>query len=93
MAAVKILEDQTTDTTSTGTAVTGPCSVWVRGLNGAECLIQVAQTDVAGDYETLNSKFFVSMDQFVINLVGAYFVRAILQNSTATTNATVTVSQ
>ena len=92
MAQTSLLTDQTSDTTSSGVAVTGPATVFTRGLGGAKCTLEVAPTDTEADYEPLHTDNFPNLPQFLVNLAGSYYIRAKLENSTASTSANVIVS-
>ena len=94
-----LLNAVTSNTTGTGSAMTGPCTVYVRGtLAGAEVVIQVADENVSASYvppdkSIISEHRFSGPGAVTLNAVGAYFVRALLGNASDSTSVTVVALQ
>ena len=94
-----LLTNATSNTTGTGVAMTGPCTVYVRGtLAGAEVVVQIADEDVSASYvapdkSMLAEHRFAGTGAITLNAQGAYFVRALLGNVSSSTSVSVIALQ
>jgi hypothetical protein len=92
-----LLSDQTTDTTGTGVAVTGPCSIVVSGdsvFDGATVDIQVALNDETGEYQTPGEEAYMKRPgMFRLEITGSYYVRAVQTDSGSSTSITCDTNQ
>ena len=90
-----LLSTQTTDTTGTGAAHTGPCSVHVRGtLAGAKVAIEASDEDETASYSPAGLKSEVLANGWrSFDIQGDYFLRAKLIGATAATSVTVVTTQ
>ena len=92
----KILDAQTTNTTTSGTTFTGKVVVYATGVfDGALAQVQIAPTDTAAEYEPIDggAADFNKPGQIVIGAEGAYYLRAIQSDSGTKTEITINVVQ
>ena len=84
-----LLADADEDQVGTGAAMSGPCTVYVRGnFAGAKVAIQIADEDVAASYVradkgVLRESHIDAPGAITCNAMGDYYIRAILQGAIA----------
>lgn len=90
-----LLTTQTTDTTGTGAAMSGPCSVLIYGtFDGAQISLQAADSDTASHYQPVGFKSVIQSGCWLdINIQGSYYLRAIQSKSGASTSLSVVAIQ
>lgn len=90
-----LLTNQTTDTTGSGSAMSGPCSVLVYGtLGGAQVSLQAADTDTEAHYQPVGFKSVIQSGGWVdVNIQGSYYLRAKLSKAGSTTSVSVVANQ
>lgn len=90
-----LLTDQTTDTTGTGAAMSGPCSVCAEGtFAGATVYLEAAISDSGTRYQPIGWLSPMSQGGWIaVDIQGAYWIRAKLAKAGTTTSVTVTANQ
>ena len=94
-----LFTSRTTNGAGTGAAMSGPCTVYVTGeVGAADVTIEIAHEDVTASYVkpdlgAMPSSRFKSKGSCSLNAYGAYYVRAVVANASATTSVTVTALQ
>jgi len=80
-----LLNAVTEDTTGSGAAMTGPCTVWVSGSAGGGTVeIQAASSDTAGKYVPMGRITQIQHPRPInVEAYGSYYVRAVLRGSTS----------
>lgn len=90
-----LLTDQTSNTTGTLTQHTGPCSVFVTGTPGsARITIQASPTSSTSDVVKIEGGTFGGKTGVAtVDLLGTYYLRAIVEAADASTSVSVTTVQ
>jgi hypothetical protein len=83
-----LLEDQTTTVEGASNTFTGPCTIYVRGLNGGKLGVEMSPNVTPAVWAPIVvSRVFDSA--FVVEPIGGFLLRAVLHEVTPTTDCTV----
>ncbi len=89
-----LLSASTSNGAGTGAAMSGPCTVYLRGpFAGARVAIQVADEDVSASYVSPFDNHFIGPCAVTVNVYGDYFIRAAQADSSSSTSITVVALQ